>query len=409
MAEAHREHENRLLVVAPTARDAALTRNFMAAAGVETTICRNVDEVCQAIEAGAGAVLVTEEALAPAAFGRLRATLDRQPRWSDLPLVVLTRAGSDSPLARQALQLLGNVVLLERPVRTATLISAVQTALRGRSRQYQLRAYLAERERLLAEAEQARQAAEAAVQVRDQFLSIASHELRTPLTSLLGYATMLQARMEGGTAGDAMQQRQVAAIVRQTYRLNGLIEHLLDVSRLQRGQFVVERQVVELGALVAEAVEEFRMTLPVGGLHTIALARSDEPATVLGDPARLEEVVHNLLSNAVKYSPAGGRVAVRVAVEADGVTLEVADQGIGISAEAQARLFEPFYRAPNVSQQSSGFGIGLYLVRELVARHGGRIDVESAEGAGSRFRVVLPRQASGSVKLPRRGMTAPRP
>ena len=114
------------------------------------------------------------------------------------------------------------------------------------------------------------------------------------------------------------------------------------------------------------------------------------PVPVFGDPARLEGVVHNLLSNAVKYSPEGGRVEVRVAQQAAEVVLEVRDQGIGIPADAQPQLFEPFYRAGNVSPQSSGFGIGLYVVQEIVARHGGRIEVQSMEGAGSRFRVVLP-------------------
>jgi signal transduction histidine kinase len=114
------------------------------------------------------------------------------------------------------------------------------------------------------------------------------------------------------------------------------------------------------------------------------------PVLMFGDPARLDEVVHNLLSNAVKYSPEGGRVEVRVAQQGAEVVLEVRDHGIGIPADGQARLFEPFYRAGNVSPQSSGFGIGLYIVQEIVAHHGGRIEVQSMEGAGSRFRVVFP-------------------
>ena len=170
-----------------------------------------------------------------------------------------------------------------------------------------------------------------------------------------------------------------------------MIGHLLEVTRLQRGQFALDQAVVDLGALVAQGVDEFRLTLPEAA-DTIALSLPVEPVRVLGDPARLDEIVHNLLSNAVKYSPAGRTVAVQVAVEADEVVLDVADHGIGISAEA--RLFEPFYRAGNVSPQSSGFGIGLYVVQEIVQRHGGRIEVESSEGAGSRFRVVLPRHVS---------------
>ena len=250
----------------------------------------------------------------------------------------------------------------------------------------------AEREQLLIEAEQARQEAEAALLVRTQFLSIASHELRTPLTPLLGYARMLQMGVERGSLPEPQKlQSQLKTIVRQAERLNALVGQLLDVARLQRGQFLLEQQPVELGALTARSVEEFRHTLPsAGGQHTITMVRPFAPARVFGDPARLEEVVHNLLSNAVKYSPDGGKVEVRVAQEPVGVVLEVRDQGIGIPPDAHARLFEPFYRAGNISPQSSGFGIGLYVVQEIVVRHGGRIDVQSMEGAGSRFRVVLP-------------------
>jgi signal transduction histidine kinase len=105
--------------------------------------------------------------------------------------------------------------------------------------------------------------------------------------------------------------------------------------------------------------------------------------------------VRNLLSNAVKYSPAEATVEVRVTPRATDAILDVIDQGIGIPAEAQAYLFEPFYRAGNVKPASSGFGIGLYVVHELIKRHGGRVEVCSSEGVGSRFHVVLPRHVRG--------------
>ena len=117
---------------------------------------------------------------------------------------------------------------------------------------------------------------------------------------------------------------------------------------------------------------------------------------VLGDAVRLEQVVQNLLGNAVKYSPAGGMISVRVVRQEGEAAVEVADQGIGIPAEAQARLFEPFFRAGNASLASGGFGIGLYVVKQIVAGHGGQIAVASAEGQGSVFRVSLPVHAAAS-------------
>ncbi len=245
-------------------------------------------------------------------------------------------------------------------------------------------------ERTALAAEQvARAEAEAALEVRNQFLSIASHELRTPLTPLLGYAGMLRQSM--AQTADVRQRRLVETIERQANRLNTLIGTLLDVARLQRGQFTLEARPLDLAALTARVVDDFRLTLPgEGACHTITLLGPDAALPVVGDASRLEEVLHNLLSNAVKYSPGGGMVRVRVGRQDGEAVLEVADEGIGIPAEAQARLVEPFYRAENVGPRTSGFGLGLYIVGEIVQRHGGRVEVTSTEGQGTALRVVLP-------------------
>jgi PAS domain S-box-containing protein len=248
----------------------------------------------------------------------------------------------------------------------------------------------AELERLYVAEQVARAEAEAAVQVRDQFLSIASHELRNPLTALLGYADLLSRNAEWqGT--DPRTKIAVDRVVQQAQRLNEMIEHLLDVSRLQRGQFDVNLQPFDLNAHVEHVVDRFRMTLtPAEEQHRIVLLPASEELHILGDVPRLEEVIVNLLSNATKYSKVGQSVTVRVAQEGAEVILEVVDQGVGIPPEALAHLFVPFYRAHNVSAQTSGFGIGLYVVREIVQRHSGRVEVESTQGFGSTFRVVLP-------------------
>lgn len=241
--------------------------------------------------------------------------------------------------------------------------------------------------RACAAEQSARIAAEEALKTRDQFLSIASHELRTPMTSLFGYAQLLRkALLRGGGDPGKMVER----IIRQSQRIDGLIDQLLDVSRLQRGQFVIERRSLDLAALAGQVVGEFRDTLPKGEANLISYERPLDPVLVSGDAARLEQLLLNLLSNAVKYSPRGAAVQVRVMRAATEVLLEVSDQGIGIPDHVQGELFAPFFRAPNVGAQSSGFGLGLYIVHEIVQRHGGRIAVESAEGAGSNFRVALP-------------------
>lgn len=245
----------------------------------------------------------------------------------------------------------------------------------------------AERDRLFQAALASREEAEAALYVREQFLSIASHELRTPITSLLGYASMLQTYNPGSTP---TTRKMADRIIYQAGRLNELIEQLLDVSRIQRGVFAVDFLPVDLVELVTQSVDNMRAMLLPHSKHSIALSVPDEPVMVMGDVYRLEQVVHNLLSNAIKYSPGGGTVSVRVATKGSEVSLEVTDHGIGIPAIATAQVLEPFYRATNTGNGISGFGIGLYVVGEIVKHHHGRIEVESVEGKGSTFRVILP-------------------
>ncbi|PLS79520.1 MAG: hypothetical protein CYG59_12855 [Chloroflexi bacterium] len=233
----------------------------------------------------------------------------------------------------------------------------------------------------------ARAEAEAALAVRDQFLAIASHELKTPLTSLIGYTYMLQQTASTVMQSDEIFGRAVTLITNQANRLNSMIDQLLDVSRISKGQLRIERRPLDLGALVTRVVAGIRITLKQ---HTMSLTIPDEPVLVLGDDLRLEQVVQNLLSNAVKYSPAGGPVLVSLVRSGSEALLEVTDKGIGIPADAQMHLFDSFFRAPNAGHHTSGFGIGLYVVKEIVTQHGGRIEVDSTEGQGSTFRVALP-------------------
>ena len=239
---------------------------------------------------------------------------------------------------------------------------------------------------------------QAAVQLRDQFLSIAAHELKTPVTALLGYSQLLQRRMNREPTANARDRRAVQVLAEQTERLGALVASLLDVSRLELGQFTLDRQPVDLCPLVRRVVEELQPTLPQGNPpHTVEWSCPDAPVVVDGDALRLEQVLQNLLQNAVKYSPQGGPIMVRVTREDGYAVLAVSDRGIGVPREAQAQLFQRFYRAAHAAARDiSGMGIGLYVVREIVNRHGGTIEVESVEGAGSTFTVHLPLAAPAS-------------
>lgn len=234
--------------------------------------------------------------------------------------------------------------------------------------------------------------AQAAVRLRDEFLTIAAHEIRTPMASLMGYTELLQRRNMRDEVVGVRDQATIDVVAQQANRLSKLVGVLLDVSRLQTGLFTLDRRVVELAALARRAVDEAEHTFPPGVIqHTIRLHCQDQPLYVEGDAFRLEQVLQNLLQNAIKYSPNGGTIAVRVEQRDQEAVLSVTDEGIGIPQEAQAQLFRRFYRAPNtVGSSISGMGIGLYVVDEIVRRHGGSVSVTSAEGRGSVFTIHLP-------------------
>ncbi len=230
---------------------------------------------------------------------------------------------------------------------------------------------------------------QAAVDLRDQFLSIAAHELKTPMTSLLLYLELLERRLQRASDANAAQLRAVHTIREQAERLNRLSSALLDLSRLQQGRLTIEREPVQLVDLVRSIVE---LQAPLWDRHHLQLHLPDAPLVVMGDALRLGQVVQNLLENAVKYSPGGGVVQVGLDRRDDYACLWVRDQGIGIPEEALPQLFGRFFRASNADPEHiAGLGIGLYLVKEIVTQHEGTVAVESHEGSGSTFTICLPR------------------
>lgn len=230
--------------------------------------------------------------------------------------------------------------------------------------------------------------AQDAITLRDQFLSVAAHELKTPLTALLGNAQLLQRRTAQSPVIGAREQRNLEVVVQQAQRLNALVSALLDLSRLETGQLSIRKEPIDLCALVRRAVETTAGNLDG---RTLELSCPPEPLMVNGDGLRLEQVFQNLIHNAVKYSSPPSPISVEVSPREATVAVSVRDQGIGVPRAALPHLFQRFFRASNATDSSvSGVGIGLYVVREIVAQHGGAVEVVSAEGEGSTFTVILP-------------------
>ena len=230
--------------------------------------------------------------------------------------------------------------------------------------------------------------AQAAVRLRDEFLSVAAHELKTPVTSVLAYSQIVQRRAARDPALGERNRRALQVIEAQAERLSRLISSLLEVSRLATGHFHVDLEPLDFRELVRRIGEEVRPTLEG---HTLELSAPDHPVMVEGDALRLEQVLQNLIQNAIKYSPDGGLVSLRLERRDDQAVIVVADQGVGIPETALAQLFQRFFRAANSAQaNTAGMGIGLYVVHEIVTRHGGTVEVASEEGHGSTFTVRLP-------------------
>jgi len=250
------------------------------------------------------------------------------------------------------------------------------------------REQLREREQQLLHEREARAQMQAIERMRDAFLTVLAHELRTPLTSLLGNAEMVLRRGKRDGELSERGQRNVQIIINQAKRLNDMVSLQLDISRLHIGQLHIERAPLDVGAVARQVVEEF---LPTVTTHTIVYTGPTTPLLIEGDALRLIQVLQNLVQNAIKYSPAGGVIQVRVEQYDATVRIAVRDTGIGIPQSELSQLFQRFYRASNAGErQISGFGIGLYVVKELVTLHGGTVEVVSEEGQGSTFIITLP-------------------
>jgi signal transduction histidine kinase len=224
-------------------------------------------------------------------------------------------------------------------------------------------------------------------QLRDEFIALASHELRTPLTSVMGYLEVVLA--EEAEPLTVEQRRLLGVAERNAGKLQRLVGDLLIVAQSDAGRLALELGEVDLAALARECAEGAGPDAEDRGVAL--LVQADPVPATRADRARLAQVIDNLLSNALKFTPPGGRVELRTALRGREVALEVSDTGMGISPAEQSRLFERFYRTSGATRQSiPGTGLGLAIAKMIVEAHGGRIGVESEEGRGSTFEVVLP-------------------
>jgi PAS domain S-box-containing protein len=219
---------------------------------------------------------------------------------------------------------------------------------------------------------------------RDEFVSTASHELKTPITSQKAFGELLERMIDKN--GDTKYKPYIQKINKQTEKLTKLVEDLLELSRLQAGRLKLDTQLFEFDDLVEEIVDNMQLTTH----HTI-IQKGEIKRKILGDRERLGQVLMNLLSNAIKYSPKAKKVIISSATEENTIIVSIQDFGIGIAKEYHKRIFERFFRVTGPEEKTyPGMGIGLHVCQEIIARHGGKIWVESKKGKGSTFSFSLP-------------------
>jgi CheY-like chemotaxis protein len=253
-----------------------------------------------------------------------------------------------------------------------------------------------ERANLLVSERRAHADVEQASRIKDDFLATLSHELRTPLNAILGWSQMLL----GDTLAPESRRHALEVIGRNASSQARLVEEVLDISRIVRGQLRLDLQVVDVRAVIERALDTARPAAAAKGLALDASLSGD--VVTVADGERLQQVVWNLLSNAVKFTPRGGRVTVTAQRQASQLSIEVRDTGVGIPPEFLPHVFERFTQADSsTTRRYGGLGLGLAIVRHIVELHGGTVGVESAgEGAGSLFTITLPVRAAIEARAP---------
>jgi signal transduction histidine kinase len=385
-------------LLAPSGRDADVAQRVLASAGMTSIVCTDMPALCAAVADGVGALVIAEEALDVRAAAMLLDVLEAQPPWSDVPVIVLT--GEDElsrsiPRALEEIADRANVTLIERPVRVATVLTVLRSALRARRRQYDVREHLEERKRLLASEQAARNLAEEAAaraaeanRAKSEFLAVMSHELRTPLNAIGGYAELMELGIRGPVTPE--QRQDLARIRKSEQHLLGLINGVLNYSRIEAGavrydirRIPVNEVLCTCEALVAPQVRTRQLTLHYLGC--------DPALAVRADGEKLQQIVLNLLTNAVKFTPPGGRIDL-ACIAADGeARILVRDTGRGIDADQLEHVFEPFVQVDaQLTRTHEGVGLGLAISRDLARGMGGDLSAVSTPGVGSEFTLTLP-------------------
>ncbi|GAC1414473.1 MAG: hypothetical protein NVSMB62_00450 [Acidobacteriaceae bacterium] len=389
-------NDDRVLLVAPTGRDSALLAQVLTEGGFHAFACASVVAACEEAEKGAAALLIGEEALGSADLIALNRLLDGQPEWSDLPVLIMVVGGRETlateERARQRADLhLKNITLLERPIRMATLVSAIEVAIRGRRRQYEIRANLEQR----ATAQEAVRRSEK-LAVAGRLAASIAHEINNPLESVTNLLYLITAsdnlddiKMFARTAEQELAR--VSEITTQTLRFHRQQSNPVEVS---------------LGDIIDSVLALFHARLMGARIRVRCEFRTHQKVVVYAGEIR--QVIANLVQNALDAMHQGGTLHLRVLpverhgrLGSRGVRVLVGDSGTGIPERIRATLFEPFV----TTKGATGTGLGLWVSKEIIEKHKGELKFRTSEFPahhGTVFSVFLPNDKAAAEQMDHR-------
>lgn len=345
---------------------------FRVHAGIDSALSEDVQ--------GVGAFLMEEQGLTEAAIEKLEGFWERQPPWSDLPVILLVKRGDSAGPGRLLSQQIRNLTMVERPVTSAALISVLQMALQARQRQREIRDLLASLEQRVADRTMQ---LERSNQDLEQFAFAASHDLQEPLRMVTGFVQLLREKYKDQL--DEQAQEYIAYTFDGATRMSAMITDLLAYSRATSEGITPEP--LDLQSVLEQVMDNLRASIE----ESEAVIVADAMPTVTADAAQMRQLFQNLIGNALKFRVEGRMPVVHIGAtrKAGEWIFQVKDNGIGIDPQQLDRVFVVFQKL-HPSQEYSGSGIGLAICKKIVERHGGRLWVESIVGEGSTFYFTLP-------------------
>jgi signal transduction histidine kinase len=379
-------HDHRTIIVAPTGKDGRLVVGLLERRTIPCHVATSITEACAMIREGAGAAIISEEALVGDSIRELLQILQQQPSWSDFPLILLTvsrRVTIESERLREIRRPLGNVFLLERPLRPETLLSTLEIALRGRERQYQIRDQIQQ----YALAQEALRRSEK-LAIAGRLAASIAHEINNPLEAVINLLFL----MRGDTSAD-QRKKYLAQAEQELARVAEITKQTLRFYR-EPSQPTATRVATVLDSVLLL----FGQRLVAAGIRVEREERS-QSATVLSSPGELRQVIANLVGNAIDAMRTGGRLRIRISQYRDPhhnrklVRLTIADTGMGIPREVRPTIFEPFV----TTKGETGTGLGLWVTTEIMKRNGWKIRVHSCSNpghSGTTFSIVIPAHAA---------------